>query len=162
MELLRVDPGLMIWTWITFGVVLFILVKFAWKPIISGLDARANKVRDDLAAAEKAKDDALKVLDEYKKKIEDGRSEARTIIEHARTEANRLREQMLADATAQLEDHRKKALVEIDKAKEESVLAVREEIISVSTMIAGKILEKEVSRDVNHALVDEFVKKMSN
>ncbi|MEK6796989.1 MAG: F0F1 ATP synthase subunit B [Spirochaetota bacterium] len=162
MELLRVDPGLMLWTWITFGIVLFILVKFAWKPIIGGLDARANKIRDDLALAEKAKNDALTALNDYKKKLDEGRSEARTIIEHARTEANHLREQMLSEATAQLEDHRKKALVEIDKAKEESVLAVREEIVTVSTMIAGKILEKEVSREVNRTLVDDFVKKMKN
>ncbi|MBI4978398.1 MAG: F0F1 ATP synthase subunit B [Spirochaetes bacterium] len=162
MDLFKVDPGLFILTIITFLAVLVVLRLTAWKPIIAGIDARADKIRDDLAAAEKAKEEAKQSLEDYKKKLEEGRHEARIIIEQARTEANHLREQMLSETTAQLEDHRKKALIEIEKAKADAVIAVRNELADVSTMIAGKILERELSPDKNRTLIDGFVNKLKN
>ena len=63
-SLLDVNPGLIIWTIVTFLILLFILKKVAWKPILSALDQREKDIKDSLEKAEKAKEDAQRILDE--------------------------------------------------------------------------------------------------
>ena len=101
MALLRVDPGLIIWLWITFGIVLHILRLTVWKQITGGLDRRSGKIAADLESARKAGEKAVAVLAEYDQKIREGRAEAARIIEEARNEASRLRESLLLQSQAE-------------------------------------------------------------
>ena len=93
MALLRVDPGLVIWLWITFGIILLILRLTVWDRITGALDKRSQKIASDLESARQAGEKASAVLAEYDQKIREGKAEAARIIEEARTEASRLREE---------------------------------------------------------------------
>ena len=79
-SLLEVNPGLAIWTTVTFLLVLFILQKFAWKPITSALDERANKIHEDLDRAERIRTDAESKLEEYMEKLNGLKEEGQDII----------------------------------------------------------------------------------
>ena len=78
--LLKVDPGLLLWTIITFVVLLLILWKAAWKPIVEALDSRAEKVRGDIDNAEKARQEAEKILEEHRQLMNNAKAEAGEII----------------------------------------------------------------------------------
>ena len=93
MALLRVDPGLVIWLWITFGIILLILRLTVWDRITGALDKRSQRIASDLESARPAGEKAGAVLAEYDQKIREGRTEAARIIEEARNEASRLREE---------------------------------------------------------------------
>ena len=78
--LMDVNPGLMIWTVITFIILLIILKKIAWKPILTALDKRENDIKESLAQAEKAKEDAKKILEENQANLAKAEEESKKII----------------------------------------------------------------------------------
>lgn len=95
--LLDVNPGLLIWTLITFLIVVFILKKFAWGPIIHALDERAEKIHGDIEKADKIRKDAEGLLASYNEKLTAARDEAIAIVNEANADATRLKAKTLQD-----------------------------------------------------------------
>ena len=91
--LLKVDPGLFLWTVITFLVLLLILWKAAWKPIVEALDARAEKVRGDIETAEKSRLETEKLLSQHKEMMDKAKDEAAQIISEGKSGRGECREQ---------------------------------------------------------------------
>jgi len=160
MVLLRVDPGLVIWLWITFGIVLIVLRLTAWKRITGALDQRSQRVARDLEAARQAVERAGAVQAEYERTLKEGREEAARIIEQARTDASRLRESLLEQSHAEAREVRERALHEIELAREDAERALRGQVISLSFSIADSILKRETSSTDNRAFVEEFADKL--
>ncbi len=160
MALLRVDPGLVIWLWITFGIILLILRFTAWGRITGALDRRSQKIAHDLEAARLAGEKAAAVLAEYDATIRRGKGEAARIIEEARTDAARLREEMLGRTWAEVREVKAKASQEIDKARETAELGIRTRIVEMSFTIAEAILKRETSAADNRAFVEEFADRL--
>ncbi|MBI3396448.1 MAG: ATP F0F1 synthase subunit B, partial [Spirochaetia bacterium] len=96
--LLDVNPGLVIWTTVTFTIVLLVLKRYAWKPITSALDARAEKIHADIERAETLKNEAEKKLEEHTSKVNALREESKQILAEARTDAERLKQEILESA----------------------------------------------------------------
>ena len=88
--LLDVNPGLIIWTLVTFVALLLILKKVAWKPILTALDQRENAIKESLEKAEKAKDEAQKILNENQASLAKAEDESRKIIEQSRLYARNI------------------------------------------------------------------------
>jgi F-type H+-transporting ATPase subunit b len=162
MVLLRVDPGLVIWLWITFGLVLLILRLTAWDRIIGALDKRREKVSSELENARLAGEKAAMMLREYEEKIREGRSEAARIIEQARSEASRLREEMERQAGQDILEMKARADLEIHKAREEAELALRDHIVGLSFSVAEALLKRETASADNRAFVEEFADKLTS
>jgi len=160
MVLLRVDPGLVIWLWITFGIVLIVLRLTAWKRITGALDQRSQRVARDLEAARQAGERAGAVQAEYERTLKEGREEAARIIEQARTDASRLRESLLEQSHAEAREVRERALHEIELAREDAERALRGQVISLSFSIADSILKRETGSTDNRAFVEEFADKL--
>ena len=160
MVLLRVDPGLVIWLWITFGIILVVLRFTAWDRITGALDRRSQRIASDLEAARLAGEKASAVLAEYDATIRTGKAEAAQIIEDARTEAAHLREDMLEKAWAEVRDIKEKAAREIEKARETAELGIRSRIVNMSFTIAEAILKRETGTPDNRVFVEEFADRL--
>ena len=160
MALLRVDPGLVIWLWITFGIILLVLRLTVWDRITSALDKRSDRIATDLEAARRAGEKAGAVLEEYGRKIQEGRSEAARIIEAARVEAARLRESILEQSQAEARETKERALNEIALAREDAERALRGQVVSLSFSIADSILRRETGRPDNRVLAEEFADRL--
>ncbi len=160
MALLRVDPGLVIWLWITFGIILIVLRFTVWDKITSGLDKRSERIATDLAAARTAGEKAGAVLAEYDQKIREGKSEAARIIEEARVEASRLRESMLRQSQEEARDLKERAAHDIERAREDAERALRGQVVTLSFSIADSILKRETGTADNRAFVEEFADKL--
>src|SRR5512143_913456 len=127
-KLLSLEPGMLIWTLITFGLLLFILKKFAWKPLVDGLEKREERIRSDLHRAEHAKEESEKILAEHKRLMTTAELDARRIIEEARTSAGRVRDDVLAAANEQARQLSAQAKAEIQREKETALTQLRGEI----------------------------------
>ena len=160
MALLRVDPGLVLWLWITFGIILVILRFTAWDRITGALDKRSKKIASDLEAGRQAQEKASVVLAEYEATIKRGKAEAARLIEDARTEAARLREDMLEKSWAEVRDQKAKAAQEIEKARETAEMGIRSQIVEMSFAIANVVLRREISTPDNRTFVEEFADRL--
>lgn len=159
MALLRIDPGIVIWTWITFILVLIILGTSTWKMILKGLNARADKIQEDLATAEKTREDAKKSLVAYRNQIDNAKQEASSIIEGARVEANRIRDKIVGEAQEQIELNKAKLIAEINRSKEEAINNVRKQAVDIAVVMAETILKRNVNENDNQALINEFIER---
>ena len=157
MALFRIDPGVVIWTWIAFILVLIVLGKSTWKIIIKGLNARAEKIQDDLKEAEKIREAAKKSLAAYREQIDNAKSEANSIIENARVEAGRVRETIIRAAREEAEANKNKIMLEIDREKEEVTNDMRKQAVDIAVVMAEKILKRNITKEDNQALIDEFI-----
>ena len=157
MALFRIDPGVVIWTWIAFILVLIVLGKSTWKIIIKGLNARAEKIQDDLKEAEKIRETAKKSLAAYREQIDNAKSEANSIIENARVEAGRVRETIIREAREEAEANKNKTMLEIDREKEEVTNDMRKQAVDIAVVMAEKILKRNITKEDNQALIDEFI-----
>ncbi|MEI0604923.1 F0F1 ATP synthase subunit B [Brachyspira alvinipulli] len=159
MALLKIDPGIIIWTWITFLLVLAVLGASTWKIILKGLNARADKIQEDLEEAEKTRENAKKSLAAYREQIDNAKAEASSIIENARIEANRVRDKIINNAREEAEANKNKILSEIDRSKEEAVSSVRKQAVDIAIVMAETILKRNINREDNQALINEFINK---
>jgi|WetSurMetagenome_2_1015567.scaffolds.fasta_scaffold232473_2 F-type H+-transporting ATPase subunit b len=162
MVLLRVDPGLVIWLWITFGIVLVILRLTVWDKIIGGLDKRSERIAGELENARQAGERAAASHKEVEQILREGRAEAARIIEQARTDAVGLREQMDRQAADEIREMKARASLEVEKAREEAELALRDRIVTMSFSIADALLRRETGTADNRAFVEEFASKLSS
>jgi len=155
------DPhswGLVFWSAITFGIVLTVLKKTAWGPILEQLDARAKTIEDALHEAERARAEAKKLADDNQKQVDKAKVEAQKILDEASRDAKRIVEEAHAKAGADAEATKLRALRDIDMAKAKAVDEIRQTSVELGLAIAEKVLVSEVDRPKQRRLVEDFAK----
>ena len=152
----------LIWGALSFIVLLGLLYKFAWPALKSGMEARTDRIRSDLDAADTAKADADRILEEYRAQLADARNESARIIEEARQAADALRrdqEQRLQTELAQL---RERAAADIEGAKRQAVADLRGEVAELAIGAAEVIVQRSLDRDTQTRLVDSYIEQVSS
>ena len=134
------------YTWITLALFIFFALVF-WKglrPVLRSLDNRAERIRKELDEAQSLREDAQKMLAEYKRKQRDAIKEAEAIVEHAKLEAERLRESAEADLEASLKRREALALAKIEQAEQNALSEVRDQAVDVAIAAAAKLIAEQV------------------
>lgn len=145
---------------IVFSLVLVILGKFAWGPILSGLKDREQKIGDDLQAAEDKAKEAHALLDQYKQQLADAQADARKVIDEARQDAEAVRKRMVAETASEIDALRKRATDEIDQARSAALQEVYGAAGDLAVAVAAKVLQREISDADTAALVDASLKEL--
>ncbi|MFA5518278.1 MAG: F0F1 ATP synthase subunit B [Spirochaetota bacterium] len=158
--LLKVSPGLLLWTIITFVVLLLILWKAAWKPVVEALDARAEKVRSDIESADRARLEAEKLLNQHREMMAEAKNESATIIANGKSAAENIRNEIIEKANSEAKELSERVRKEIDLAKDKALSELKAEIVVLSTEIAGKIISKNLNPDDQKVLVQETLNKV--
>lgn len=158
--LLQFDPGLMIWTVVTFLFTFLALRLVAWKPILGALDEREGRIRESLDKAEQAKVEAERAIAENKANMEASVRKSRELVAEARQEADKVREEAKAEARAEarriLDDGRRQLEVE----RREAIADIRREAADLAIRAAAKLLKTKVGPDEDRQLVDEFIAQL--
>ncbi len=162
--LASVDEGF--WTGVT-AIVLFLVVfgllsTMVWPKIVKGLDERNEKIVGEIAAAEEARKQAKDALDEYEKNLAEARAESQRMIEETRAQQSQLAAQLKANADKELSAMREKALAEIDSAKKQALGELYNESVNLATVMAGKILQRQVTAEDQQRLMDESIEEMKS
>ncbi|MDO4179384.1 MAG: F0F1 ATP synthase subunit B [Phascolarctobacterium sp.] len=137
---------------LNFLFLVFILAKFAFKPLCAMMDARKEKIAGDLEAADKAKADAEAVKAEYAAKLADARQEAQAIIDNARKTAQAAHDKIMADTKAEQEQVIAAAKESIALEQKKAMEQVRAQVIDLSMAVAGKIVEQKLGSEEDKAL----------
>jgi F-type H+-transporting ATPase subunit b len=156
--LLSPDWGLVFWTACTFAVVLFILKKTAWGPIIESLERREKAISDQIAAAQHDRAEAAKVLEEHKKALAKVRNEAQDILNEAAADQKRMLDEAHAKAVAEAEATKQRAIRDIELAKGKAVDELKQKTVELALGLAEKVIGSEVDRTKQKKLVDDFIK----
>jgi len=159
--LLSVKGGLAFWTTLTFILLLILLTKFAWKPILSALKQREDAIKDSLEQAEKAKDEAKQILAENQNSLAKAEDESKKIIEQSRIFAQNLKDQMIKDSKDQAKKLLEEASAEIDRKKNAAFDELKNQIAEISVQAAEKILKENLDPEKNKKLVDKYISDIS-
>ena len=158
--LVQLDPGLFIWTILTFLVLLGVLAKFAWNPLLKMLKDREDLIRSSLEDAEKAQTELANLNAEREEIINKARSEAQSILSEGKVAASKLKDETLKAAKDQaksiLTDAEKQIRIEKHKAIEE----IKSEVVDLSLSVAKKLIKKNISREDNQTLIDESLENV--
>ena len=154
---LSFDPGLFMWTIVTFFIVLAILKWKAWGPLIDALDKREEDIRNALSSAEKAKEEAGKVAEDYEEMIRKAQAEAQKIVAESKAVGEKVREEIKLTAEKEAGDILAKAQHQIQTEKEKAVQEIRSSVVEFSLQAATKVIEKNVDSEDNRRLIKETV-----
>jgi F-type H+-transporting ATPase subunit b len=156
---LSFNGGDVLATVIIFGILMALLKKFAWGPLMGIMTQREELVSSEIDAAEKARKESAALLEEQKALLKEARTEAQTIIESAKKQGEIQKEEIVTAARNEATRLKESAVREIETEKEKAILAVREEVVSLSVLAASKVLGKEISEEDNSALIKETIAK---
>jgi F-type H+-transporting ATPase subunit b len=158
--LVQTDPGLFIWTIVTFLVLLGLLAKFAWTPLLAALETRQNAIRKSLDDAQQAKQELERLNAEAAQIVNRGRVEAEAIIVQSRSDGDRLREEIRAKARTEADHIVKNAERQIQLETSRALEQIRKEAVDLSVMIASKIIQRNLTKEDNERLIDEALKQV--
>jgi len=158
--LVQLDPGLYIWTIVVFLVLLGLLARFAWKPLLEALEARQESIRRSLDDAAKAKQELERLQVESQRILAEARAEADTIVARTREDAARLRDELRAKAQQESATIVKNAQKQIELETARAVQQIRHEAVDLSIAIASKLLQRNVSKADNERLIEDTFKQL--
>jgi F-type H+-transporting ATPase subunit b len=158
--LIKVTPGLMIWTIVAFLVTLFVLSRYAFGPVQRIIDERRDRIRTAIDEADNARAEARKLLEEHRALIGSARTDAEEILSEARRVADstreRVREEAEADRQRRLEETHRQVEAETRRALEE----IRAEVADLTLIAATKVTGKALTSDDHKRLIEDSIKEL--
>jgi len=158
-SIMQVDPGLMIWTVVTFVVVLVVLRFTAWKPLQASLAAREKRIRDAVEGAERARRDSEELLARHQMLLDEAKDEARKIIDEGKADGLRLKHELAAQARTESEEMKARARRDLELATEQAKKELWEHATMLSTELAERIVKRSLGADDQRRLVTEVLEE---
>lgn len=162
MEQLGIKPMLLLAQIINFGIIVFILTKFLYRPILKMLAKRRDEIAKGLALTEAMKQEEEKLNSRRTKLIDEARRQARTILEEARSSAKDEQKDILAQTHQQAEEILAKAKTDGERLKEELTKSVQKETVALAVAMAKRLLMGVVSEETQHAIIDKQLKELQS
>jgi F-type H+-transporting ATPase subunit b len=158
--LLRFEPGLMVWTVLTFLVLLFVLRKIAWKPLLEALDAREKRIHEALEKAQTAQKEAEQAIAENRRRSEEAMRRAEHIMEQARLDAGRTRQKLIEDARAESQRVVDQGMRRLEAEQRAAMQEVRAVAADLAIRAAGRLIQSSLTEQQQRELVDQFLKEV--
>ncbi|MDG5471195.1 F0F1 ATP synthase subunit B [Jeotgalibacillus sp. ET6] len=142
-----------------FIILMALLKKFAWGPLMGIMKQREDHIAGEIEAAEKSRVEAKQQLEEQRQLLKEARQDAQELIENARKQGDVQREEIITAARAESERLKQTALREIETEKDQAVAALREQVATLSVLVASKVIEKELTLEEQQQLINETIAK---
>jgi len=159
-SLLKPDPGIILWTLIIFGLLVVVLGKFAWKPILKMVREREERIRESVEKAAAAKTEAERVLQEQKALSQKNREDAADLLRHARAEADRATQEILDRARREADGQVERARQQIEEERARAVDSVRREAVELAIAAASHLLQRSLDSSTHRALVETYIAEL--
>ncbi|WP_042143863.1 F0F1 ATP synthase subunit B [Paucisalibacillus sp. EB02] len=143
-----------------FLLLLFLVGKFAWGPVMNMMKKREEYVASEIEAAENSRQEAEKAAKEATEQLKQTKLEAQKIIEDAKTAGVKQEQDIIESARQEAERIKKSAQQDIQNEKEKALQALQEQVASLSVLIASKVIEKELSAQDQEKLINEYIKEV--
>ena len=160
-NLLDPHSGLMIWTLLIFILLLVILSKFAFKPLIAAVAAREAALEADIASARRDREEASRLLAEQRQQLDAARGEAQRFIAEGRATAEKMRADLLEQTRVQQQELLDRARRDIEGERDKAIAALRREAVDLAIAGASKVIEQNLDDASNRRLVETFLSSLS-
>ena len=155
--ILSPNAGLMFWTLVIFLILLFVLSRFAFKPITAAVAAREAALQRALDEARRDREEAARLLEEHRRAIEGARAEAQRFIAEGHAAGEKIREQMLEQARREQQEILERAQQAIAAERDRAIAELRREAVDLAIRGASRVIEKNLDDQTNRRLVEEFL-----
>ena len=155
------QTDLAVWSFAVFLGLLALLTKFAWKPIMQGLEKREEGIARQIAETKAANEEAKRMLASYERRLAEAADEVRGMLEEARRDADVTRQTIVAEARKAADDEKARAKHEIQLAKDDALSQIAEKAGHLAVEVAGKFLREKLGTDDQTRLVRESVAGLS-
>jgi F-type H+-transporting ATPase subunit b len=155
--LLKAQPGLMIWTLVIFGITLFILKRYVFGPVGAAIEKRRADIAASIEEAERSRDEATSLLDDYKTRLTEARKEADKLREQGRKEGERQGAELVNQAQTQRERVLADAEVQIDAQTRAAASGLRDDVVSLALMAAEKVSGQSLSDEDHRRLIEQAI-----
>jgi F-type H+-transporting ATPase subunit b len=152
--------GLMIWTLLLFGITMWVLSKVAFPRIQEALDKRANAIRDNIEAAERQRQEADKLLEEYRQRLTEAREQAEDIVARARKAAETAKAEAAAAGTERREELIAAARRDIEAETRRSLERIRKEVADLTVIATEKVTRKTLTDEDHKRLIEDALKEV--
>lgn len=142
-----------------FIILLLLLKKYAFKPLMGIMNAREEHISNEIDAAEKNNVEARHLVEEQRELLKQARVEAQQMLENSKKQADETRESIIREARAEGQRMREAATAEIQKEKEQAVATIQKQVASLSVLIASKVIEKELKEEDQTSLINKYIKE---
>ena len=149
--------GDMLFVMITFLVLMWLVKIIAWKPITKMMQDRSDKIVNDIDSAKESRTKAADLAQKRQAELDKTRDDANTIINTAKQNGQRQREQIVEDARSEVSNLKSSAEKDIEQERQEALAKLRKDVASLSIEIASKIISKELNEDDQKGLVDSYI-----
>ena len=153
----EVNPGLMLWTLISFGLLFLLLWKFVWPQLLAATEAREKKIQQQLAEAERLNAEAKASIAEQNKLLGDARAQAASILAETKAMSERERASATERARAEAEELLARARREIGAEKDRASAELRREAVDLALAAAGKLIEQKLDAAADKKIVVDFL-----
>jgi F-type H+-transporting ATPase subunit b len=158
--MLEINPGLSIWTLIIFGILLVLLTKLAWKPILNSLKLRENAIADSLTKAEQARSEAEKLIAETERQRKLNEEQLHKQLREGKEYAERMRSEMAAKAQDEAKKLLDQARTQIERDTQIAISQLRNEAADIAVAAAGKLMDESMTDDKHRKIVEKFISEI--
>ena len=158
--LLSPSGGLMFWTLLIFVILLFVLSRAAFKPMLAAVEAREKSLEEAIANAKADREAAAKILAEHKAQLDAARGEAQKLIAEGRAVGDKVRADMIEETRGQQQEMLERARREIEGEKQRAIADLRREAVDLAIAGAGKVIEKNLDDASNRKIVESFLSQI--
>jgi F-type H+-transporting ATPase subunit b len=159
--LLSVNPGLIIWTIIIFVLVLLVLRKFAWKPLLKALNKREDTIKNALDNAEKLNKEAKELMEENKKNLDEAARQSMIIINEAKEIAKKEKDNIISKANEESKKIIDRIKQEIENERESAMEQMRDQISDLVIKAAEKVINENLDTPKQKKIVDDFMNRIN-
>lgn len=154
-NLFELKSPLALATLIVFALLLFVLQKYAWKPLMSALHDREHQLEHTFQEAEKARTETARLLAQQKAQLDATAGEVRALLDEARQQAQKVRDDMVKQAQQEAESVRKRAEAEIGAARDQALIDIWGQAADLAVSVAGKVVPRELNPTDHRKLVEK-------
>jgi F-type H+-transporting ATPase subunit b len=159
-DILEPQPSLAIWTVVVFLGLLFVLGKFAWKPLLAALHQREEHLEHVLLDTEKARNESERLLAEHRRQMAEAEERARALLEEARNQARVSAEEIVQKARQEAEAEQQRARHEIESARDQALSEIWSKTADLAVSVAGKVLSRNLSDDDHRRMVETALSEL--
>lgn len=161
-RLYDINTGLSVWTLIVFGVLVFLLGKYAWGPILGAVEAREKGIQQALDEAAARNAEASRILAEHKEQLADARRQASELIADGKAAGEELRKELEEKARSEAQSIVERAREEIERERDQAIEALRKESVELALAAASRLMRERLDQDKDRELVERYLGEMSS
>jgi F-type H+-transporting ATPase subunit b len=158
--MLQLEPGMMIWTWVTFLFLFFVLAKVAWKPLLKAVNQREKNINDSLKKAEQVKAEAEELMEKQQKMLVVAQEDIRKVLKENKETAEKIKIEIVEKAKVEAEKLHQRAQTDIERETDAAIIKLKKQVADLAIQAASKLIRENLDEQKHRNLIDNYIKDL--